>query len=84
MTTLRDMPMISVEQKNRFREAALKVEAERDALAAHVDRMSRLIFDTYAAIEDGDVNAIPYDEARKLHNASPTTSLKLSDSPPFL
>lgn len=36
MTTLRDMPMISVEQKNRFREVALKVEAERDALAAHV------------------------------------------------
>lgn len=28
MTTLRDMPMISVEQKNAFREAALKVEAE--------------------------------------------------------
>lgn len=79
MTTLRDMPMITIEQKNRFREAALQVEAERDALAAHVDRMSRLIFDTYAAIEDGDVNAIPYDEARKLHNASPTTSLARRD-----
>ncbi|MDI5886059.1 hypothetical protein ACFO0O_00520 [Cobetia amphilecti] len=30
MTTLSDMPMITIEQKNRFREAALKVEAERD------------------------------------------------------
>lgn len=37
MTTLRDVPMITVEQKNRFREAALKVEAERDALAAWLD-----------------------------------------------
>jgi|GEM_PF-5297975 len=36
MTTLSDMPMITIEQKNRFREAALKVEAERDELAAHV------------------------------------------------
>lgn len=34
MTTLSDMPMITIEQKNRFREAALQVEAERDALAA--------------------------------------------------
>ncbi len=37
MTTLKDMPMISVEQKNRFREAALEVEKERDALAAWLD-----------------------------------------------
>lgn len=34
--SLRDMPMISVEQKNSFREAALEVEKERDALAAQL------------------------------------------------
>jgi hypothetical protein len=33
MNNLRDMPMITVEQKNRFREAAMEVEQERDQLA---------------------------------------------------
>ncbi|WP_417244479.1 hypothetical protein [Celeribacter sp.] len=37
MTNLSDMPMVTIEQKNRFREAALKVEADRDALAAWLD-----------------------------------------------
>ena len=41
MTTLRDMPMITIEQKNRFREAALKVEAERDELVAWKDDAMR-------------------------------------------
>lgn len=42
MTTLKDMPMISVEQKNRFREAALEVEKERDALAAECEAWSAM------------------------------------------
>ncbi len=40
MTTLRDIPMVTIEQKNRFREAALKVEAERDELAAQFSEMA--------------------------------------------
>lgn len=40
--SLRDMPMISVEQKNRFREAALEVEKERDALAAECEAWSAM------------------------------------------
>lgn len=48
---------------------------ERDALAAHVERLEKVLFDTYAAIEDGDPSAIPYDAARAAHNDTPTTSL---------
>lgn len=43
MKSLRDMPMISVDQKNRFREAALEVEEERDALATHLERLTHQI-----------------------------------------
>jgi len=46
MTTLRDMPMISVEQKNAFREAALEVEKQRDEakrmLASACEYLSRV------------------------------------------
>ncbi len=46
MTTIKDMPMISVEQKNRFREAALEVEKERDEakrmLASACEYLSRV------------------------------------------
>ncbi len=53
MTTLRDMLVISVEQKNAFREAALKVEAERDELAAQFSEMASLADSlTYASSED--------------------------------
>lgn len=52
-----------------------KVERERDALAAHAERQSKIIFDALAAIEDGDVNAAPFGEARAAHNETPMTSL---------
>lgn len=40
MTTLRDMPMITIEQKNRFREAAMQIEAERDRLEIELENRS--------------------------------------------
>ena len=46
MTTLRDMPMITIEQKNRFREAALETEQDRDEakrmLASACEYLSRV------------------------------------------
>ncbi len=39
MSTLRDMPMITIEQKNRFRDAALQLEAERDQLAGQLTEL---------------------------------------------
>ncbi|MCK8069494.1 hypothetical protein [Cobetia sp. 1CM21F] len=47
MNTLRDMPMVTIEQKNRFREAALKVEAERDELAAQFSEMATRDFSSH-------------------------------------
>lgn len=53
MTTLRDMPMVTIEQKNRFREAALEVEKERDELAAQFSEMASLADSlTFASSED--------------------------------
>lgn len=58
MTTLRDMPMITIEQKNRFREAALKVEKERDEakrmLATACEYLSRV-----SALVGGDEEEDP-------------------------
>lgn len=51
------------------------VVAEHDALAAHVERQAKVIFDTLAAIEDGDPDAIPYDEARAVRNEAPVAPL---------
>lgn len=56
----------------RLREA----EQREQELAAHVERQSKIIFDALAAIEDGDVNAAPFDEARAAHNETPVTRLK--------
>ncbi|WP_405278008.1 hypothetical protein [Cobetia sp. Ld8] len=58
MTTLRDMPMISVEQKNAFREAALKVEAERDELAAQFSEMASLADSLTFASNEGEADEI--------------------------
>lgn len=55
------------------------VVAEHDALAAHVERQAKVIFDTLAAIEDGDPDAIPYDEARAVRNDTPELSLARRD-----
>ena len=58
MTNLRDMPMITIEQKNRFREAALKVEKERDEakrmLATACEYLSRV-----SALVGGDEEEDP-------------------------
>jgi|GEM_PF-5031599 len=40
MNTLRDMPMITIEQKNRFREVALQIEEERDRLKVELENRS--------------------------------------------
>lgn len=42
MTSLKDMPMITIEQKNRFRESALRVEEERGELAAECEAWSSM------------------------------------------
>ncbi|MDI4659522.1 MULTISPECIES: hypothetical protein [Cobetia] len=47
------MPMVTIEQKNRFREAALEVEKERDELAAQFSEMASLADSlTFASSED--------------------------------
>lgn len=48
---------------------------ELDALKAHSKRQAKVIFDTLAAVEDGDVDAVPWDEARALYNEAPAASL---------
>ncbi|UBU49770.1 hypothetical protein LCW13_05805 [Cobetia amphilecti] len=68
MTTLRDMPMISVEQKNRFREAALKVEAERDELAAQFSEMAALADSLTYASSEGEADEIVQKIAGLVHD----------------
>ena len=52
-----------------------KLRQERDVLEAHVERQGAVIFQALAAIEDDDLDAVPYDEARAVHNESPAASL---------
>lgn len=73
MTTLSDMPMITIEQKNRFREAALEVEKERDELAAQFSEMASLADSlTFASSEDEadeivqKIAGLVHDEGRAL------------------
>ena len=56
-----------------------ELEQERDELAAHVERLNTILFDTFSAIEDGEYGSIPYDAYRDAYNDAPTTSLARRD-----
>ena len=66
-----------LEAERHHRRAA---ERDRDALAAHVERLNTILFDTYAAIDAGDVHALPYDEYRDACNDEPQASLASRDA----
>ncbi|MEP4557246.1 hypothetical protein [Cobetia amphilecti] len=68
MNTLRDMPMVTIEQKNRFREAALKVEAERDELAAQFSEMAALADSLTYASSEGEADEIVQKIAGLVHD----------------
>lgn len=57
--TIKDMKYTTVEDVLKLREAAVKMEVEKEALAAHVERQASVIFQALAAIEDGDIHAAP-------------------------
>lgn len=58
----------------------LELREDRDAMAAHVERLNRILFDTYAAIDADDVHALPYDEYRDAYNDAPQISLAQRDA----
>lgn len=66
-----------------LREELARVEAERDALAAHAHLLDSILFDTFAAIEDGETDALPYDNYRSAHNEKPAHSLARRDAEQF-
>ncbi|QQK63670.1 hypothetical protein F8A90_05675 [Cobetia sp. cqz5-12] len=84
MTTLRDMPMITIEQKNRFREAALKVEAERDELVAWKDyamrELTALQQVTHQLAHNGTMCWDYSRDARAVMDREPVASLSRRDA----
>ena len=73
MTTLRDMPMITIEQKNRFREAALKVEAELVQVETSNHNIGRQMGEVQEALaqalEERDELAAHVEEVRVAHRS---------------